>query len=43
MTRLDEIMKRTENFRYDRFGMFIHWGIYSIPARGEWVRSRENI
>ncbi len=19
-----------------RFGMFIHWGIYSIPARGEW-------
>jgi len=43
MSRLDEIMKRTENFRYDRFGMFIHWGIYSIPARGEWVRSRENI
>ena len=25
MSRLDEIMKRTENFRYDRFGMFIHW------------------
>ncbi len=19
-----------------KFGMFIHWGIYSIPARGEW-------
>ena len=20
-----------------RFGMFIHWGIYSIPAKGEWT------
>ena len=23
--------------------MFIHWGLYSIPARGEWVRSEEEI
>ncbi len=26
-----------------RFGMFIHWGLYAIPARGEWVRSIEEI
>ena len=26
-----------------RFGMFIHWGLYAIPARGEWVRSYEYI
>jgi len=26
-----------------RFGMFIHWGLYAIPARGEWVRSIERI
>ncbi len=26
-----------------RFGMFIHWGLYAIPARGEWVRSAERI
>ncbi len=26
-----------------RFGMFIHWGLYAIPARGEWVRSTEEI
>ena len=26
-----------------RFGMFIHWGLYAIPARGEWVRSVEKI
>lgn len=26
-----------------RFGMFIHWGLYAIPARGEWVMSHEEI
>lgn len=26
-----------------RFGMFLHWGLYSIPARGEWVRSTEEL
>jgi alpha-L-fucosidase len=23
-----------------RFGMFIHWGLYAIPAKGEWIRSK---
>ncbi|MDR1402835.1 MAG: alpha-L-fucosidase [Tannerellaceae bacterium] len=35
--------ERTEWFREARFGMFIHWGIYAVPARGEWVKNRENI
>jgi alpha-L-fucosidase len=26
-----------------RFGMFVHWGIYALPARGEWVRNRERL
>ena len=26
-------------FRQARFGLFLHFGLYSIPARGEWVRS----
>ncbi|WP_195573105.1 alpha-L-fucosidase [Paenibacillus sp. 1001270B_150601_E10] len=30
-------------FNHDRFGMFIHWGLYAIPARGEWVRNREKL
>ena len=34
---------KTDWFQYDRFGMFIHWGLYAIPARGEWVRSVERI
>lgn len=40
---LNDIRKRTEWFMKDRFGMFIHWGLYSIPARGEWVRNGERI
>lgn len=35
--------ERTKWFLKDRFGMFIHWGLYSIPARGEWVRNAEKI
>jgi alpha-L-fucosidase len=27
----------------DRFGMFIHWGLYALPARHEWVKSRERL
>jgi len=30
-------------FLDSRFGMFIHWGLYSILARGEWVMHVENI
>ncbi len=35
--------KRIEWWREARFGMFIHWGLYSIPARGEWVQWNEQI
>jgi len=28
---------------HDRFGMFIHWGLYSVPARHEWVQNYERI
>ncbi len=35
--------ERTQWFLSGRFGMFIHWGLYAIPARGEWVRSEERI
>ena len=36
-------MARTKWFRNARLGMFVHWGLYSIPARGEWVMSDERI
>lgn len=39
----DAYEARMKWFLDARFGMFIHWGLYSIPARGEWVRSFEQI
>jgi alpha-L-fucosidase len=30
-------------FVQDRFGLFIHWGIYALPARHEWVKNREKL
>ena len=30
-------------FVKDRFGMFIHWGLYAQAARHEWVKNRERI
>ncbi|RDI01385.1 alpha-L-fucosidase [Curtobacterium sp. AG1037] len=30
-------------FTHDRFGMFIHWGLYALPARHEWVKNFERI
>ncbi|MFO7615670.1 MAG: alpha-L-fucosidase [Bacteroidales bacterium] len=28
---------------HDRFGMFIHWGLYALPARHEWVKNYERL
>ncbi len=35
--------KARERFRGHRFGLFVHWGIYSVLGRGEWVMYHEKI
>ena len=30
-------------FTHDRFGLFIHWGIYSVAGRHEWVKNYERM
>lgn len=30
-------------FEAARYGLFVHWGLYSLLGRGEWVRNREAI
>ena len=30
-------------FTHDRFGMFIHWGVYALGARHEWLMNRERM
>lgn len=33
----------TSWFVRDRFGLFIHWGLYALAARHEWVKHNEQI
>ena len=35
--------ERLSWWQHDRFGMFIHFGLYAVPARHEWVKSYEGI
>ncbi len=35
--------QRLRWFHQARFGMFIHWGLYSLLGRGEWVMLNERI
>lgn len=36
-------IKRLKWFNSARFGMFVHWGLYSILGRGEWAMHYERI
>lgn len=38
----DNLLSRKQ-FEESRFGIFIHWGIYSMLGRGEWVMQNEDI
>ena len=39
----EEYQKRMQWYVEARFGLFLHWGLYAIPARGEWMRSFERM
>jgi alpha-L-fucosidase len=42
----DPAMQRAQSrqwFQDARFGMFIHWGVYSVLGKGEWVMNNDRI
>lgn len=39
----EQKIKRMQWWTDSRFGMFIHWGLYALPARHEWVKNREHL
>ncbi len=43
MAELRKTVGESSWFVRDRFGMFIHWGLYSMAARHEWVMHNEKI
>ncbi|WP_018611258.1 alpha-L-fucosidase [Segetibacter koreensis] len=42
-TASSENLKAREWFTNSKFGLFIHWGPFSIPGDGEWVMNNKNI
>lgn len=38
-----ENLAARDSFRQARFGVFIHWGVYSALGRGEWAMNNEGI
>ena len=38
-----ENLEAREWFQNARFGLFVHWGVYSILGDGEWVMNNQNI
>lgn len=42
-TPTPENLKAREWFQGARFGMFIHWGVYSVLGDGEWVMNNQKI
>ncbi len=43
MAGIPSYRERMAWFHEARFGMFIHWGLYSLLGRGEWVMLEERI
>ena len=41
--QMKEREKRMKWWHEARFGMFVHWGLYSVLGRHEWVMNREQI
>ncbi len=39
----EQKLKRMQWWTEARFGMFIHFGLYAVPARHEWVKNKERM
>lgn len=38
-----ENLKAREEFQDNKFGIFLHWGVYSMLASGEWTMTNNNL
>jgi alpha-L-fucosidase len=38
-----DVMESRKEFQDNKFGIFIHWGIYSMLGDGEWVQQNKNL
>ena len=42
-TPSEENLRAREEFQDNKLGVFIHWGVYSMLADGEWVMLNKRI
>ena len=42
-TPMPENLKARAEFQDNKFGIFLHWGIYSMPGQGEWYMNNAGI
>ena len=42
-TPTPENLKAREWFQDNKFGLFIHWGVYSVLEKGEWVMNNDKM
>ena len=40
---MTDLAPSAAKFKDWRFGLFVHWGLYSLPARHEWVKNFERL
>ena len=38
-----ENLEARKEFQDSKFGIFLHWGLYSMLAQGEWVMTNQNL
>ena len=39
----EENLKSRQEFRDNKFGIFLHWGLYSMLATGEWTMTNKDL
>ena len=42
-TPTPENLQARKEFQDNKFGIFLHWGVYSMTARGEWYMNDHNV
>ena len=39
----EENLKARQEFQDNKFGIFLHWGLYAMLATGEWTMTNNNL
>ena len=43
LSAAEENLKARQEFQDNKFGIFLHWGLYAMLATGEWTMTNNNL